>query len=358
MYQTIPNIASDKKNIFIYILIMKKIILLLSLLFSIFCLYANDTYFFMAGGQLVPTKEGNVDVEMSEEIINIVLNPKNYEITVDFSFYNYGKDISLEIGFPFFCLGIGGEGTISDFKCWTNDVETSYTDYPLKKNWSTNEPTELENAYVRTIQFPSKKTTKTRISYKSTYGREAPSYFIAKYLYGTGSSWKNAIGKMIVRIQNNMMYDSPSFVALPEADKMKKINENTWEGTFTNIEPQNYTDCITLEIGDIFGDTGPRILQKDRFVPCKRKLTQQDLFWYTKPQLRLLRNAIYAFNGYPFKSKDLIELFEVQCAEYGWFGFKEINGDYKGYYPLDKNFSEDKLSDIEKYNVKLSLEAE
>lgn len=42
---------------------MKKIILTLSLLFSIFGLYANDTYFFMAGGQLVPTKEGNVDVE-------------------------------------------------------------------------------------------------------------------------------------------------------------------------------------------------------------------------------------------------------------------------------------------------------
>ena len=34
----------------------------------------------MAGGQLVPTKEGNVDVEMSEEIINIVLNPKDYDL--------------------------------------------------------------------------------------------------------------------------------------------------------------------------------------------------------------------------------------------------------------------------------------
>ena len=88
------------------------------------------------------------------------------------------------------------------------------------------------------------------------------------------------------------------------------------------------------------------------------KLTKQSLFWYTKPQLRLLRNAIYAFNGYPFKSKDLIELFEVKCAEYGWFGFKKIDGDYKGYYPLDKNFSEDKLSDIEKHNVKLILEEE
>lgn len=337
---------------------MKKIILILCLLFSLFGLYANDTYFFMAGGQLVPTKEGNVDVEMSEEIINIVLNPNDYEITVDFSFYNYGKDISLEIGFPFFCLGIGGEGTISDFKCWTNDVETSYTDYPLKKNWSSNEPTELENAYVRTIKFPSKKTTKTRISYKATYGREAPSYNIAKYLYGTGSSWKNSIGKMTVRIQSNLIYNSPIQLSLPQENLMKRVSDNLWEAVYTNIEPETYTDCITIILGDIFGDTGPRVLHKDRFVPCNVKLTKQSLFWYTKPQLRLLRNAIYAFNGYPFKSKDLIELFEVKCAEYGWFGFKEIDGDYKGYYPLDKNFSEDKLSDIEKHNVKLILEEE
>ena len=288
---------------------MKKIIVLFSLLFSIFCLYANDTYFFMAGGQLVPTKEGNVDVEMSEEIINIVLNPKDYEITVDFSFYNTGNDISLEIGFPFFCLGLGGEGTISDFKCWTNDVETSYTDYPIKKNWNSNEPTELENAYVRTIKFPSKKTTKTRISYKATYGREAPSYNIAKYLYGTGSSWKNAIGKMTVRIQSNFIYSSPIQLALPEKGSMQRVSDNVWEAVYTNIEPDEYTKCITIVMGNIFGDTGPRVLQKKRFVPCNVKLTKQSLFWYTKPQLRIIRNTIYALHGYNFKSEDLKQLF-------------------------------------------------
>lgn len=122
---------------------------------------------------------------------------------------------------------------------------------------------------------------------------------------------------------------------------MKRVSDNVWEAVYTNIEPETYTDCITIILGNIFGDTN-----------------KQSLFWYTKPQLRLLRNAIYAFNGYPFKSKDLIDLFEADCAEYGWFGFKEIDGDYKGYYPLDNNFSEDKLSDIEKHNVNLILEEE
>ena len=58
-----------------------------------------------------------------------------------------------------------GNGKISDFKCWTNDKETTFADFPIEKEWANN--TELENAYVRTINFPSKQITKTKITYKS-----------------------------------------------------------------------------------------------------------------------------------------------------------------------------------------------
>jgi hypothetical protein len=271
----------------------------------------------MASGQLVPTQEIDIEVEMQEEIINIVLEPQYYEITVDFFFYNYGNTVDLEIGFPFFCVGLGGNGEITDFKCWTNDVETSYVDYPIVKKWAND--TQLENAYVRNISFPSNKITKTRITYKSTYGREAPSYSIVKYLYGTGSSWKNSIGKMTVRIQNNDIYSYPQEINLPDSTTLIRINDNTWEGIYTNIEPNKYTDSINIEMGNIFGDNGPRILKKDRYFCCIRKISSDNLFWFTKVQLRLIRNAIYAFNGYPFKSPDLIELFEKSYAEWGWF---------------------------------------
>ncbi|MCQ2578381.1 MAG: YARHG domain-containing protein [Treponema sp.] len=339
---------------------MKKfLILLMCLLASMsFSLFANDTYFYMAGGQLVPTKEGQVDIEMKEEVINIVLEKNYYEVTVDFSFYNNGAKKTLEIGFPFFCEGLGGSGTISDFRCWTNDKETSFADYPLEKKWNTNEYTDLENAFVRTIEFPAKKVTKTKITYKSTYGREAPSYSMAKYLYGTGSSWKNAIGKMTIRIKNNLQYRSINGIELPECDSIKIVDENTWEIICTNIEPKKYTDCITVILGDVFGDDGPRIIQKDSFFASRVKLSSKGLLWYTKSQLRLVRNAIYAFHGYPFKSQDLIELFEEEMADYGWYGRDYVDGKWVGKYPLDKNFSENKLSDIEKFNVKLILEEE
>ncbi len=342
---------------------MKKFLIILSLLvFLSSSLFANDTYFYMAGGQLVPTKDGEVDIEMTEEVIDIVLEKDCYEVTVNFSFYNYGPATTLEIGFPFFCQGICGEGTISDFQCWTNGVETSFADYPLKKEWSTWELTDLENAFVRTIDFPSKKITKTTISYTSTYGRESPSFRIVKYLYGTGSSWKNSIGKMTIRIQNNTKYRKPIEVNFPEYDSIKYKNGNEWERDSweiicTNIEPKNYTDCITLEIGDIFGNDGPHVMWKNDFMGYYKKLKKEDLFWYTKAQLRLLRNAIYAYHGYPFKSQDLIDIFEKDALIWGWYG-RDKNGERLKAYPLDKNFSEDRLSEIEKYNVKLILEEE
>ncbi|MBQ6565911.1 MAG: hypothetical protein IJL80_02545 [Treponema sp.] len=79
----------------------KKILILMFLLFGT-SLFANDTYYFMSAGQLVPTEGTDIEVEMQEEIISIVLEQKYYEVTVDFFFYNYGDSVDLEIGD--FCL--------------------------------------------------------------------------------------------------------------------------------------------------------------------------------------------------------------------------------------------------------------
>lgn len=52
---------------------MKKFYSCLFLILFAGLLFANDTYFFMSAGQLIPTEEKNIEVEMQEEIINIVL---------------------------------------------------------------------------------------------------------------------------------------------------------------------------------------------------------------------------------------------------------------------------------------------
>ena len=89
---------------------MKKVLCLLLSLLNLGFVFANDTYFFTSGGNLVPAEEKDIKVQMKSEIISIVLNPKYYEVTVDFDFYNHGDKVELLVGFPFFEAGIGGHG--------------------------------------------------------------------------------------------------------------------------------------------------------------------------------------------------------------------------------------------------------
>ena len=51
---------------------MKRFLLSLIFFSALSFAFANDTYFSMAAGQLIPKKEIDTEVEMKEEIINIV----------------------------------------------------------------------------------------------------------------------------------------------------------------------------------------------------------------------------------------------------------------------------------------------
>lgn len=67
----------------------------------------------------------------------------------------------------------------------------------------------------------------------------------------------------------------------------------------------------------------------------QRKLTAQDLAPYSKAQLRLMRNTIYAIHGRKFTSKDLQQYF----SQFAW------------YKPRVSEVSKADLSPIEQYNV-------
>ena len=71
------------------------------------------------------------------------------------------------------------------------------------------------------------------------------------------------------------------------------------------------------------------------------KFGKYDLGYRTNEELRLIRNEIYAAHGYIFSSPDLKEHFEST----------------EWYVPLAKNVN-DKLTEIEKYNINLILEYE
>ena len=73
-----------------------------------------------------------------------------------------------------------------------------------------------------------------------------------------------------------------------------------------------------------------------KFSKLDSKLTDGDLRDLDKAQLRLMRNAVYARHGRTFKSVDLQSLWNC----YTW-------------YKVNPNYSDELLTDIDKYNIKL-----
>ena len=328
---------------------MKKMFFLFSVFFCLISVYANDTFFYLSGGSLVPAKETEeVNIEMREEVIKLKFQPSYYEVTVDFEFYNPGKEQNLLIGFPFFEIGNNGKGKIYDFECWTNDKKTDYKDKPIDSKWKTSSNNNLKNAYTREITFAKKSITKTKISYKSTYGSATTSDSVATYLYGTGASWKNPIGKITLILENSNLSKYPRDIYIRDKsikNEFLRVSDNTFKIDLYNVEP-NYTDVFTIQLTSNIGDTGPKIFPY-HFYYDRFPIEEQDLFWRTKAQLRIVRNTIYALHGYIFKSPDLIEYFSGEWVK-----------NWAIPYTPNPNFTEDDLSQIEKNNIKAILEEE
>ncbi len=77
------------------------------------------------------------------------------------------------------------------------------------------------------------------------------------------------------------------------------------------------------------------------YTKLERPLLPADLEGFSKAALRIWRNAIYARHGRTFRSEDLQALFN----EYAW-------------YKPDSEYTDDKLTDIDRANIKLIQEFE
>lgn len=77
------------------------------------------------------------------------------------------------------------------------------------------------------------------------------------------------------------------------------------------------------------------------YTKLMRPLVPADLEGFSKPALRIWRNAVYAMHGRTFASEDLQALFN----EYVW-------------YKPDEEYSDDKLTEIDRANIRLIKEFE
>ena len=140
-------------------------------------------------------------------------------------------------------------------------------------------------------------------------------------------------GKIGLRI---ICYDQPKdwpshyhaqFWVYDENIKQYEMLEEVW-----NTEEDTPPD------GLVFVEAKTDLFTKKELSYSKldKKLTDEDIKYLTKNQLRIMRNAIYARHGRTFKSVDLQTLWE----SYTW-------------YKKNPNYSDDLLTDIDKYNIQI-----
>lgn len=326
---------------------MKKFLLVLMSLFICCLSFANDGYFSFAGGNLtVDGKESSI--RMQEETIHIRFEDDFYEVTVDFTFYNPGKEKTLSVAFPVLMEGevSGVTAQIYDFQCWTDGRKEKFDCKPIIHQFK--KEVLFQNAYVRKIKFKKQGYTTTKVQYKCSYGAYVMNSS-GEYLFGTGKTWNGNIGKMVIQIENNLFEKRFDTVFMNDEDiskDFKRISETLYETVKYDVEPNDLKDKIQFLLADT-SEVSIYTFPK-KFFYMDRLVYEDDVFWLNKKQLRLVRNLIYAWHGYEFSSKDINDYLRKS----------QENQEWRRPYEINPNFSENDLSDIEKINIKFLLEQE
>ncbi len=217
--------------------------------------YGNDTYFYLAGGTLHPSVDRSVPVEMRSESIHLTLYEDFYDVTVDFEFFNRSdRSHRLLVGFPIMTAGTHGQGEISRFQAWTNGVQVDAERTPVARRWGLEN--NISSAWTRSVEFGESTVTTTSVVYRSTYGRAAPSDFVAVYLFGTGSVWADSIGHMELRVTNysdRWLYDVRWGREGAFLEPVEWVDETTFRIVLDDHEP-HFTDTFRFHFGPALFD--------------------------------------------------------------------------------------------------------
>lgn len=128
------------------------------------------------------------------------------------------------------------------------------------------------------------------------------------------------------------------------SDDDADIQINEWRFYYYDRIQQKYVQdesATSEELEQIHGSPDFFAEAGIDYLKLERPLAPADLEGFSKPALRIWRNAVYARHGRTFKSEDLQALFN----EYAW-------------YKPDEEYSDDELTDIDRANIKLIQEFE
>jgi len=205
---------------------------------------ANDGPIWHIGGSASP-KSCHDSIRLDAEDVTIRLHKESYTVDAVFSFFNTGSTITEWVGFP-------KRAVVSDylfsnrrdflrFQTWVNDEEVQVSEYRdlfgylyrfLKGGHRD------DRWLVKYVTFPGQARTTTRVRYEALYDRRIDTNH-AYYIYGTGSYWKDSIGKAVFIIDGSEIGGAERFkvTSCEEASARRVISENLVEYELTSFEP-------------------------------------------------------------------------------------------------------------------------
>lgn len=333
---------------------MKNLLFSILLLGTFLSAYANDGVYLSSGSTIYPINETKISLE--KEILSFKVINEEAQVTVYFEFYNpESVTRKLKVGFqapspsgdvvdatsnsapiknfriqnqerlvPFKLLAAECENcNLKDtselrfsqnetgiyvylfeveFKPGLNIIQHSYS-YPASSNVS------IDQLYDYILKTGSKWSGGKIRDFKLQVDFGPNSYFFIKDIFGTNASW-SIIGTGKVT-QTGFTYEY--------FNRMVRILSGHLEISVTNFTPK-----ANLEIGIINSDSFISHLLDSDDLPVKiynsliyktTDLTHITTEPFSKEELKICRNAIYAQYGYAFRSKDLLDFFN----QFGWY---------------------------------------
>jgi hypothetical protein len=305
--------------------------------------------------------EEHPSIQLVREMITITLHDHDYNVLVSSVFYNSGETTTIQVGFPSIYSVNRGKSHI-DFETEVDGRKVQFQSPPdlFATTDYGNHFYRFLRWYVKEVQFPKEDYTTTTNKYSAAYDWEeriGSEGRVAEYLFGTGRTWKGEIKEIEVVVRNeaewwitgiSVRLGNKNYYNSEIADRyfLNAVDRNTFRIWMFNIEPLALQDSITIsfsgsDVPHPFDPTDPSTSETEQYYFDKKPISSFYLNVLTKKQLRIVRNVIYAWHGYSFRSPDLQSFFAT-----------------RDWYKVNPDFSESDLNQQERENRDTILEEE
>lgn len=286
-------------------------------------------------------------VAMKSEVVRIVIDKEHVKVDCRFVFQNYGAPCQVRMGFPDEGYGDSpgaeqgeNEKPKSNFNCFKSSIDG----VPVATSLVTGESVDGSALKWQTknVRFGRNQRRIVRDIYTVDIGGQIARqgfYSTAAYTLHTGASWRGNIerSEVIVSFGNTLKgrlvpiplaspgnFDGDSHFKWADYERgtilYKGPSRPIVRGRTLRFVRANWQPTIRDDVFLIFNHRSESEMVAHEKLPyfsypTTRLLSKQELKDFNAPQLRLIRNSIYARRGRPFADKELARFF----GEQSWY---------------------------------------